>query len=59
MLSVTQGKRGIVLSTHRHTISLAAYDNDGKEQKAFHEFTFDQLHSLIRNLAPGIENDVP
>lgn len=56
MLSVEQGNRNICLSTHRHTISLAAYTD--KKQVAWHEFTFDQLFALLEKLRPGIQNDV-
>lgn len=56
-LSVEQGKRRIHIYTHRQSIHLSA--SEGKEQVAFHEFTFDQLHSLLRNLRPGIQDDLP
>lgn len=56
-VSVDKGNQRIHIFTNRNTINLSVYTD--KEQDAFHEFTFDQLHSLIRNLRPGIENHVP
>lgn len=53
VLSVSKGKRKIILSTHRHSISLATYSN-GIHQQGWQEFTFDQLYNFINNLRDGI-----
>lgn len=55
-ISVSEGQRRIFIWTHRHTICFAAYDDE--KESTSHEFTFEQLHSLIRKLRYGIQNDV-
>jgi hypothetical protein len=53
MLAVEQGERRITIMTHgMRVISFSA--RDGKEEVGQHEFTFDQLFQLLKNLKPGI-----
>lgn len=53
-VSVEQKDRLITIHTHRHTISFSAYEKHAMDQVAWHEFTFDQLFQLLKNLKPGI-----
>jgi len=53
-LHVRKGGNAVIITTHRHTISIATYSDDGLKQEAWHEFTFDQLFNFIGNLRDGI-----
>jgi len=54
VLHVRKGDKAVILSTHRHTIILATYSDNGLKQEAWHEFTFDQLYNFITNLRYGV-----
>lgn len=49
--------RHVHVFTHHHKIVMTAW-KETPFDPVTHEFTFDQLYSLIRKLAPGIEKHV-
>lgn len=53
---VEKSGQTIRITTSGHTICMGAYD--GNKQLEFHQFTFDQLFSLITKLRHGIQNDL-
>lgn len=55
LISIDQKGKRIIISTHRHCVVLSAYEDFGKKPVESHEFTFDQLFKLIRDLKPGIQ----